>query len=407
MQPNIVHLAYARRMSRRPPIVPVALARKLFLDGQGLLDDPARRGGPQAVYKLVERMGFVQIDSIQVVERAHHLILAARLDAYRPGILAALLERDRRLFEHWTHDAAAIPSCWYTHWRPRFERARRRIAAHPWWRARLGPDAARVLAHVRDRIRAEGPLQSRDFEHERSGASGAWWGWTPQKAALEYLWHTGELLIARRAQFHKVYDLAERVLPAAGAGDGPDPAASLEWACRAAIDRLAVATTGEIARFWGGHELADVRAWCARAAGAGTLVAVRAADVHGGTRAAWAIPDWERRATRLPDAPQRVRLLAPFDPVLRDRARTQRLFGFEYAFEAFTPASKRRYGYYVLPILQGERLTGRADAARDGRRLVLSRVWWEPGVRATRERVRALRDGAARLADAVGLEPSP
>lgn len=392
-------------MSPTPPLVPVTSARRLFLHGKGLLDDPARRAGPAAVYKLVEHLGFVQIDSIQVVERAHHLILAARLDGYRPPMLTTLLERDRRLFEHWTHDAAAIPSCWYTHWRPRFERARARFAANPWWQQRLGAEAAAVLAHVRERIRSEGALQSKDFEHQRDGAGGGWWGWTPQKTALEYLWHTGELLIAKRAHFQKVYDLAERVLPAAHAGAEPtDPAASLDWACRIAIDRLGVTTTGEIARFWGAHELADVRAWCARAAAAGTVVAVRVAGLDGAARPAWAVPDWERRVSRLPDPPQRLRLLAPFDPVVHDRARTRRLFDFDYAFEAFTPAAKRRYGYYVLPILEGERLTGRADAVRDGRRLELRRVWWEPGVRATRARTRALRAAAARLAASLGLD---
>jgi len=179
--------------------VPVVTARRLFLDAQGLLDDPGRRATAATVCKLVERMGFVQVDSIQVVERAHHLILAARLDGYRPAQLARLLERDRALFEHWTHDAAAIPTRWFAHWRPRFARAKGVIERNAWWRSRLGPDAPRVLAHVRDRIRAEGPLASKDFEHERKGGtgSGAWWGWTPQKAALEYLWHTGELLISR------------------------------------------------------------------------------------------------------------------------------------------------------------------------------------------------------------------
>jgi uncharacterized protein YcaQ len=136
------------------------------------------------------------------------------------------------------------------------------------------------------------------------------------------------------------------------------------------------------------------------------LVRVQVASADGARpRTAWALPDWRRRAARLPDAPERLRLLAPFDPIVHDRARTRRLFAFDYAFEAFTPAAKRRYGYYVLPILERDRLIGRADACRDGGGIALRRVFWEPGVRPTRARLRALRDAVERLAASVGTEP--
>jgi len=195
-----------------------------------------------------------------------------------------------------------------------------------------------------------------------------------------------------------------RVLPAQAALPEPDPAAWRDWAFRSAIERLGVATPGELARFWGAQELEDARSWCADAMRAGTVVPVEVASADGSRpRRAFALPDWERRARRLGDAPDRLRLLAPFDPVVRDRARTRRLFGFDYTFEAFTPAAKRRYGYYVLPILEGERLVGRADCNRSDGALVVRKVWWEPGIRPTRARTRALREAAARLAACVGL----
>jgi uncharacterized protein YcaQ len=394
-------------MAEALPQIDVETARRLFLHSQALLDDPTRRASADRVYTLVERLGFVQIDSILVVERAHHLILAARLDGYRPAMLARLLERDRRLFEHWTHDAAAIPSVWFAHWRPRFERARTAIERNRWWQERLGPDAATVVAHVRDRIRAEGPLQAKDFEHDRKGTPGGWWGWKPQKAALEYLWHTGELLVARRAQFQKVYDLVERVLPEHAAAPPPSPDAWRDWAFRSAIERLVVATAGEIAAFWGRLGPSDAHAWCADAARAGTLVPVRVASADGSRpRSAWALSDWERRAARLAAPPERLRLLSPFDPAVHDRGRTRRLFDFDYSFEAFTPAAKRRYGYYVLPLLERDRFVGRADVARDDGRLVVRQVWWEPRMRAGRARTRALSLAVARLAVCCGLEPS-
>ncbi len=386
--------------------IPVQAARRLFLHAQGMLDDPARRATPASVYALIERMGFVQIDSIRIVERAHHLTLAARLDGYRPAMLTRLLERDRRLFEHWTHDAAVIPTVWFAHWRQRFARYHGVIGRHKWWRERLGPDKERIVAQVLDRIRAEGPLQAKDFEPETPrGASGGWWGWTPEKAALEFLWHTGQLAIARRVQFQKVYDLTERVFPQALLAAAPDARALEDWMCGEALARLGVATAREIAAYWGMVSLPEAKVWCEAAAGQGAIVPV-GVETADGSRPfpAWAGADWQRRVARLPEAPERLRVLCPFDPVVRDRARTRRLFGYDYAFEAFTPAAKRQYGYYVLPLFEGERFVGRADAARESEQLLVRRVWWEPGVRPTTARKRALQQAFERLATSVDLD---
>jgi uncharacterized protein YcaQ len=390
------------------PTVPAATARRLLLGAQGLLDDPRRKASADVLYDLVERMGFVQIDSINVVERAHHLTLAARLQGYRPALLERLLERDRRLFEHWTHDASAIPTVWYPYWKVRFERYRRRVLEHPWWMERIGPEPQRVIGHVRERLAREGPLRTRDFEDERpEGTDKAWWGWKPQKAALEYLWRTGELVIAERTGFHKVYDLAGRVLPAAHAAPRPTDEEHLDWAGRSALERLGVAGADEIAGFWRAISLEEARAWCGRAAARGEIVPVQVESADGARpRAAWAVPGWEARAAALPPAPPRVRLLSPFDPILRDRKRTLRLFGFDYRFEAFVPEPQRRHGYYVLPILEGERLIGRLDPKlhRDQGRLEIKNLWWEPGVRQSKGRRAGLEAALDRLAKLVGAE---
>lgn len=392
-------------ITRTAPLVPAAASRRLVLAGSGLLDDPTRRATPAAVYRLVERLGFVQVDSIHVVERAHHLILAARLDGYRPAHLTRLIELDRRLFEHWTHDAAVIPSAWFPHWHLRFAGNRTVIASNAWWQRRLGADHENAAQAVLERIRNEGPLLSKDFEHDRQGEPGGWWGWKPQKTILEYLWHTGVLGVTRRVHFQKVYDLMERVLPDAAAAPAPAAAESRNWACRTALERLGLATAGEIASFWQLVPLAGVKAWCAEAAARGEIVPVRAATEDGSRpRPAWALPDWERRAARAPRPPARIRLLAPFDPLVWDRRRTRAFFGFDYVFEAFTPAPRRKYGYYVLPVLEGGRLIGRADPERDGGTLRLRRVFWEPGVRATAERRRELDAAVARLAACIGLD---
>ncbi|HEX7181378.1 MAG TPA: crosslink repair DNA glycosylase YcaQ family protein [Thermoanaerobaculia bacterium] len=398
----------AQRPSFSLPRVPAVAARRLLLGGQELLADPRRRATADVLYEIVEAMGFVQIDSINVVERAHHLTLAARLQGYRPALLERLLERDRRLFENWTHDASAIPTVWYPYWKIRFERYRKRVLAHPWWRERVGPDPERVMEHVRDRLRHEGPLMTKDFEDERPERTDkAWWGWKPQKAVLEYLWRIGEVAVPRRVNFHKVYDLAERVYPEAHAAPRPTDEEHVDWACRSALKRLGVATSDEIAGFWRAVSLEEARAWCARASAAGEIAAVEAEAVDGSRpRAAWAVPDWEERLAALPPAPPRIRLLSPFDPILRDRKRTLRLFNFDYRFEAFVPAPQRVYGYYVLPILEGERLIGRLDPKllREESLLDVRKIWWETGVRESKGRKIALEAAVERLARLVGAE---
>ncbi|HYO14534.1 MAG TPA: crosslink repair DNA glycosylase YcaQ family protein, partial [Thermoanaerobaculia bacterium] len=263
-------------------------------------------------------------------------------------------------------------------------------------------------AHVRARLAADGPHLALSFAQERPEGSGKWWGWKPQKAALEFLWWTGEVAVAGRVNFHKVYDLAERVLPA-GVLAAPRPAAEehLDWACRTALERLGVATPEEIASFWEAVPLADAKAWSERAAARGEIVPVQVETADGSRpRAAYAVPDWETRADALPPAPPRIRLLAPFDPTLRDRRRTLRLFAFDYRFEAFVPESQRRYGYYVLPILEGERLVGRLDPKvhRGEGLLEVRGLWWEPGVRETKGRRAALEAALDRLARQVGAE---
>ena len=385
------------------PLIPAATARRLLLHAQGLLDDPAAGGPatPLRVARLVERMGFVQVDTISTVERAHHLILAARMDGYRPAMLARALETDRRLFEHWTHDASVIPLKWYPHWHARFERYR----ARGWHHSHLGPGADRVVAEVLDRIRREGPLSSRDFEHEGPRNAHKWWGWKPQKIALDYLWRIGAVHVAARRNFHKVYDLTERVVPKHAALPPPGEAEHVDWACRTALERLGTATPREVVQFWAHVKIGQVSAWLKDAAARGEVMNVIVASEDGSPpRAAYALADLSERIGRLPDPPPGMRLLCPFDPVLRDRARAKRLFNFDFRFEGFVPAADRKHGYYVMPVLEGDRVVGKADPKFDraSGTLIVRKVWWEPGVRVTRKRLAAFEGGVEKLAGWIG-----
>ena len=156
------------------PVVPAEAARCLLMRGAGLLADPARRAAPAVVYKQIERMGFVQIDTINVIARAHHHILHSRFDGYKPTMLAKLLERDRKLFEHWTHDTSIIPTARLNQWKVRFARYEKRgHSPNSWWAQRMGGKGDEIVAHVLERIVDEGPLMSKDFEHPEN--SGPWW----------------------------------------------------------------------------------------------------------------------------------------------------------------------------------------------------------------------------------------
>jgi uncharacterized protein len=378
--------------------LPATQARRLLLAGQALLGPPP----PGGLRGLIQQLGFVQMDSINVVARAHHLVLGSRLETYEPADFDALLE-ERFLFEHWTHDASAIPLAWYPHWKLRFPLNRTRILASAWWHSRVGDRPKAVLKAVLERIRKEGPLMSADFQHP-DARGGTWWAWKPQKAALEFLWHTGELAVARRVNFHKVYDLPERVFPSAHAAPAPARAEHVAWACATALDRLGCATPKELAGFWNAVDAAEAAAWCDATARAGDIVRVNLVSGEAPLRPAFAVADWEARAAALPEPDPRIRLLCPFDPILRDRTRALRLFGFDYRFEAFVPEAKRVYGYYVLPILEGDRIVGRLDPKlhRELSLLEIKGLWWEPGVRPTRARLKALRLALEELARRVG-----
>lgn len=376
-------------------MIPLDAARRLLLGAQGLAARPERKAD---LHGLIRSLGFVQIDSINVLERAHHLTLWSRLDSYRPEHLRALHEDRRLLFEHWTHDASLIPTEFFRYWRYRGARYPERIRRHAWWRERLGPEPERLIAAVRDEVARRGPVASKHLG-EGSGQAGPWWGWKPEKAALEYLWRAGDLAVHSRRGFEKVYDLTERVLPREATLPVPTAEEHCDWACREALERLGVATASELAEFWGGLEPEEAREWARTAPERGLAVPVR---VEGLAKTALATPDWEARANvRLP---RRVRLLSPFDPVVRDRKRLQRLFGFDYRFEAFVPEPQRRYGYYVLPVLEGDRFVARLDAKlhRAQGRLEVKGLWWEPAVRVTPGRREGLDEALQRLAGFVG-----
>ena len=384
------------------PVLSNRAARRIFLERHGLADTPSGPSRGADLLEVIRRLGFVQVDSINTVERAHHMILHARRTSYRPAHLRPLLERDRSLFEHWTHDAAIIPTEFYPHWRLRFDRDADALKARwkNWRRDGFEERFEEVLNHIAE----QGPAGSSDVGEGEARGSGGWWDWHPSKTALEYLWRSGQLCVTRREAFRKIYDLTENVMPTAALAHQSSPEETIGWACSAALDRLGFATHGEIAAFWAKVKPAEARDWCAAQLAKGTLIEVDVTSADGTLRRAFARPDL-RNVADLPEPPGLIRILSPFDPALRDRNRAERLFGFFYRIEVFVPAPKRQYGYYVFPVLEGDSLIGRIDMKCDRAAEVLNvtAFWPEPRVKLGKARMQKLQAALDRTARFAGM----
>ncbi len=329
-------------------------ARRIALRAQGLLGAPDRRGG---VHGVLRRLGAVQLDTISVLARSHELIPYARLGAVGRAAVEAAYWGSGRTFEYWSHAACVLP---VEEW-PLFAFRRRAFLArgHRWHRME---DAERSCAEVLARLRADGPLTATELGGAKKG--GEWWDWSETKIAVEWLLDTGQVVCGDRRSWKRVYDLAERAVPAELLAAEPDDDACLRQLVRQSGAALGVATA---------KDLADYHRLKAQQLGAALpdsgLVPVR---VQGWGRDGAAAPAWADPAALAeePRGRHRTTLLSPFDSLVWDRARTERIFGLVHRLEAYTPKADRQHGYFAMPLLAGGRLVGRVDPARDGRTLV-------------------------------------
>jgi uncharacterized protein YcaQ len=351
-------------------------ARLVHLAAQGLLERPARPAAKCDVLEAVRRMAVLQLDSISVVARSPYLVLFSRLGAYEAKWLDELLA-EGRLFEYWAHEASLLPIEDYGLLRHRMLDPR-----ELGWKYRSDWVAANqtTMHGVLEHVRAHGPVRSADFGRRGHG-SAQWWGWKPEKRALEYLLTAGELMVARRDGFQRVYDLRERVHP--GWCDDmlePREAAEKQLVLRA-VHALGIARVRWIADYYRMdrrrtqqlvHELvADGELLEVPVAGWDDVAVVHPAQLD----LLDAASSGRLEATH-------TTLLSPFDPVVWDRVRVQQLFDFDYRLECYIPAPKRRFGYYVLPVLRRGALIGRLDARADRRtgEFEVKAVYLEDGV---------------------------
>ena len=372
--------------------------RRLWLAANRLVASPSGPVNAATVIGIIRDLGFLQIDTVRNVVRAQDHILWSRNRNYRERMLWPLLKQ-RLLFEHFTHDASLIPMEIYPLWQRQFRRLGERAANAPWYRS--GMDGGEIAA-LRDRIAAEGPLSTHAFDS--TAESREMWARKPHKKALEQMWYAGVLATAERRNFVKYYDLGERVFPPLPPG-APDEAAAGAALCELAMERLWVASPGEIRKFWEALPPAEVAAWARDS----DLVPVRIESADGRWQEAFALPDIETRLAAVPPLTSQVRIINPFDPAVRDRARLKRIFGFDYTNEMFVPAARRRWGYYVYPLLEGDRFVGRIEAKGD-RSSGLLRVtgfWPEAGVRWGQGRMDRLRVELDRFARLAGLTAAP
>jgi uncharacterized protein len=335
----------------------LAQARRIALAAQGFADPrPEREPDGWALRRVIDRVGLIQIDSVNVLSRAHYLPLFARLGPYSVDLLdRASWRAPRRLFEYWGHEASLIPVALQPMLRWRMDRA-----AHEAWGGmrRVQRDRPDLIARVLEEVRDRGPIAASEVvEEDVPARTGPWWDWSDVKRAFEWLFWSGQITSARRRGFERLYDLPERVLPPAVIAT---PTPSVEDAQRELV-RVAARSCGvgseKDLRDYFRLPVAETKERIAELVEEGSLLPVA---VEG-----WSVPGYLHRDARIPRSVSARALVGPFDSLVWERSRAERLFGFRYRIEIYVPKPKRVHGYYVLPFLLGDRLVARVDLKAD------------------------------------------
>lgn len=398
------------------PILTVRQARRLALARAGLLKPewtrmPRRAAGAgkrarNGALAVIERFGYLQLDTVSVAgARSHVLVLLSRLEGLDPAVGERLLRPGEPLFEYWGHEASWIPLDLY----PAFAFRRREFEEHPWWGDVVG-EHPQVADELRRRLRDEGPMRSLDLE---GGSAAGWWDIGVAKRVAATLWSSGEIAIRERRNFQRIFDLAERVIPAAIRRSGLPEVEGVEMLLLKALDGHGWASLGTMAATWRlknrrrqlleiledlRHRREVVRCGLERDDGRSVDGWIRPSDLELAARLDAVRPRTDRGV-----------LLSPFDPVLWDRRRVETLFDFEQVLEIYKPAAERKYGYYCLPVLAGEELVARVDLKADRKRGVLSVLSCHFEVPDSRSgagarNVTAVTSALERYADAIDCE---
>jgi uncharacterized protein YcaQ len=336
----------------------LAAARRIALAAQGFADP--RPSGPidrRHLNRVLARLGLLQIDSVSAVVRAHYMPLFSRLGPYPMSLLDdAALPKKRRLFEYWAHEASFLPLETWPLMQWRMERARANDESEIYkGLARWAGENRRLIDAIYDEVASRGPTAASDIDGAKG--KGGWWGWSDEKHAFEWLFWAGRITTHSRRGFERLYDLPERVIPPdIFNAPAPKPEDAHRELLRMSARALGVATYGDLRDYFR-LSPGDVKDRLEELVEEGELLPVK---VEG-----WKQPAYLHTAARMPHKVHARALLAPFDPLVFERSRAERLFDFFYRIEIYTPAEKRQYGYYVLPFLLGDTIVARADVKAD------------------------------------------
>ncbi|AHG21973.1 hypothetical protein Z042_21910 [Chania multitudinisentens RB-25] len=383
------------------PVISLSSARALHLAAQGLLSPVKRKAQPDDVVAAIKRMGLLQIDTISVVARSPYLVLFNRLGDYPPEWLEQALAA-RKLFEYWAHEACFLPIDDFGLLRHRMLQPQRLGWKYSQaWVQQHQAAIDELLQH----IEAHGPVRSADFTAEKKGANG-WWDWKPEKRHLEILFTTGKLMVAERRNFHRVYDLTQRLLPEWDDSIHalPQDKAQQDMLCRS-CRHLGIFKAEWLADYYRLKRVAPKKL-LETLLEQGEILPVRIDGLEG------AFYVHQSLATELALAEQDklkssvTCLLSPFDPVVWDRRRALELFNFDYRLECYTPKEKRQYGYFTLPVLQRGELIGRVDAKMHRKQGVFEMLSFhlEAKVGLNKQRCQDIRQAITRLAKWHGAQ---
>lgn len=364
----------------KPVVLTNTQARKIILHAAGLAKRAQFGKGKEAAFKVINHLGFVQVDTNYVVERAHHHALAARVPGYKTEWLEEL-QADERIYEFWTRDSGFMPMAEY-----RFSQPIHKVFIAKW--KDLPRTEVNLMNSILDRIGREGPLRAKDFEHDRVAASSGWWDWRPSKVALERLHLTGKLLATRKKDFHKLYDLTENIVP----GDIDKTMPSAEEYTRHLIFRslqaLGIAYVKEIA--WNGRLVkSPVKQELKKLVDAGEVCEVAIEGLKGPL---YMLPAYKKKKITIAGD---AFVLSPFDMLNVFRHRLRDFFDFDYQVECFVPEAKRKYGYFSLPILVGDTFVARMDSKADRKQqtLIIHNLHFE--------KIKLTRPMMLKIADAI------
>lgn len=352
--------------------------------------------GSKQLLEIIHSLGFVQLDSIQITARAHHHILWSRNHRYREYMLDDLIS-ERKVFEHFTHDASVLPMAFYPYWASQFKRLGNR-ANRTFWGKHLPPPA--TIEEIYKRIKKEGPLCSRDFKGKADKSVHLWMR-PPHKLALDFMWFGGRLATSHRHNFQKYYDIKSNIIPPSIAAVKYDLQTRNNWLCVEALKRLGFATYGEIQKFWDVVPLDDVKKWVATSR---EIIEVEVQGSDKTYRRYFALKTIKDKLANRGKLSPRLHILNPFDPLIRDRKRLAMLFGFDFKIEIFTPAAKRQYGYYICPLLDKDKFIGRIEVRVDRKKKILraENIWVEAGQSLSQARMQKLTAELNRMARFTG-----